>query len=75
VTPTMPRFNPPIELKKTMIITIFILVVTYFLVPIKKIKKIIERKQKNIAVKRRYRGAEKMAKDWMRKLKNTKIEI
>jgi len=71
----MPRFNPPIELKKTMIITIFILVVTYFLVPIKKIKKIIERKQKNIAVKRRYRGAEKMAKDWMRKLKNTKIEI
>jgi hypothetical protein len=31
--------------------------------------------KKYIAVRRRHSGAQKMVKDWMRKFKNTKIEI
>jgi len=57
-------------------------VVTYFWVPTqirrkcKKIKNIFERKiKKIIALKRGCQNAQKMAKNWLRKFKNTKIEI
>jgi hypothetical protein len=41
-----------------------------------KIRNIIGKKPKKyIAVGRWYKDAQKMAKDWLRKFKNTKIEI
>jgi hypothetical protein len=53
-----------------------LLVIIQFWVPIKKKKTKYKKKTKKyIAVRRRHKGAQKMAKDWLRKFKNTKIEI
>jgi len=41
----------------------------------KKIKYIQKKNKKIIAVKRRCQNAQKMAKNWLRRFKNTKIEI
>ena len=57
-------------------------VVTHFWFPIQKIKKIqkniFERKKKNIIIKRVRKGcwnAHKIARNWLRRIRNTRIEI
>jgi len=41
----------------------------------KKKKKLLGENQKYIQVRRGYQSAQKIAKDWLRRIKNTKIKI